>query len=278
MRFFRVDAACAIYAQLGDAGYFHAIRQSTNTLPRSKIAHRMTRHVGRPSQTKVKRLHYDIEYQAQSWDRPRRVIARIEWHPSELLPKAGFIVTNIPTDPDWVVRFYTERGSAEQHLLRAMLRITVQAVIKEGKYAFHWTRLSCKRFRDFEVRLQLHAMVCNLAPFLRCIELLEAMADWSRLVPTLETDQDGPQRRASRPRHPLPACRVGGHGPHDQGHSDSGLTEAERKRQNSSGQSVEERRRWAGIMRASRTTCPYSSILFHASAAQGPKRLIHQRN
>ena len=69
-------------------------------------------------------------------------------------------------EPDWVVRFYNQRGTAEQH-------------IKEGKYAFSWTRLSCKRFRDNEVRLQLHALACNLANFLRCIELPEAMADWS---------------------------------------------------------------------------------------------------
>jgi hypothetical protein len=57
-------------------------------------------------------------------------------------------------------------GAAEQH-------------IKEGKYAFRWTRLSCRRFRDNEVRLQLHALAYNLATFLRCIELPEAMADWS---------------------------------------------------------------------------------------------------
>jgi hypothetical protein len=69
-------------------------------------------------------------------------------------------------DPDWVVRFYNQRGTAEQH-------------IKEGKYAFRWTRLSCKRFRDNEVRLQLHALAYNLATFLRSIELPEAMADWS---------------------------------------------------------------------------------------------------
>ena len=69
-------------------------------------------------------------------------------------------------EPDEVTRFYNRRGTAEQH-------------IKEGKYAFHWTRLSCKRFRDNEVRLQLHALAYNLATFLRCIELPEVMADWS---------------------------------------------------------------------------------------------------
>ena len=40
-------------------------------------------------------------------------------------------------------------------------------------------RLSCKRFHDNQVRLQPHALAYNLATILRCIELPEAMADWS---------------------------------------------------------------------------------------------------
>ena len=168
-RFFRADAAYAspaIYERLEEAGYVYAIRLPANAVLREKIAHRLTRPVGRPSQTKVKRFYLDFHYQAQSWDKPRRVIAKIEWHPGELFPRVGFIVTNLPMEPDWVVRFYNQRGTAEQH-------------IKEGKHAFHWTRLSCRRFRDNEVRLQLHALAYNLATLLRCIELPEAMADWS---------------------------------------------------------------------------------------------------
>jgi hypothetical protein len=169
MRFFRADAAYAtpeLYARLEEAGYFYANRLPANAVLREKIAHQPTRPVGRPSKTKVKRFYEDFDYQAQSWDKPRRVIAKIEWHPGELFPRVGFIVTNLPMEPDWVVRFYDQRDTAEQH-------------IKEGKYAFHWTRLSCRRFRDNEVRLQLHALAYNLAAFLRCIELPEAMADWS---------------------------------------------------------------------------------------------------
>ncbi len=68
--------------------------------------------------------------------------------------------------PDWAMGSYNQRGTAEQH-------------IKEGKYAFQWTRLSYRRFRDSEVRLQLQARAYNLATFLRCIELPEAMGNWS---------------------------------------------------------------------------------------------------
>ena len=106
--------------------------------------------MARPSPSKVKRFYEDCAYQAQSWDKPRRVIAMIEWYRGALFPRVGFIVTNLPMEPDRAVRFCNQRSTAEQH-------------IKEGEVAFHWTRLSCKRFRDNEMRLQLHALACNLA-------------------------------------------------------------------------------------------------------------------
>jgi len=168
-RFFRADVAyaiLAIYARRKEAGHFYAIRLPANNVLREKIARRLTRSLGRPSLSKVKRLYENFQYQAASWDNPRRVIAKIEWHPGELFPRMGFIVANLPMDPDWVLRFYYQRGTAEQH-------------IKEGKYAFRWTRLSCKKFRANAVRLQLHALAYNLVAFLRCIDLPEAMADWS---------------------------------------------------------------------------------------------------
>jgi len=169
MRFFRADAAFAIpelYQFLEAAGYFYAIRLKKNPVLESRIAHRLTRPVGRPSKTKVKRFYETFEYQAQSWHKPRRVVAKIEWHPDDLFPRLGFIVTNMPMEADRITRFYNLRGTAEQH-------------IKEGKQAITWTRLSCKRFCDNEVRLQLHALAYNLGVFLQGLELPEEMADWS---------------------------------------------------------------------------------------------------
>lgn len=207
MRFFRADAAYAmpaIYERLEETDYFYAIRLPSNAVLRSKIAHRTTRPLGRPSQTKVKRLCEDIEYQAQSWDKPRRVIAKIEWHPGELFPKVGLIVTSMPMDPDWLLCFYNQRGTAEQH-------------IKEGKYAFRWTRLLCKRFRGNEGRLQLHALAYNLATFLRCIDLPEVMADWSLTSLQLKLIEIG----ARVVRHHFPTCRNGGHRPHGVAHANA---------------------------------------------------------
>src|SRR5262249_13738402 len=52
------------------------------------------RPVGRPAHH-VRRCHASFSYQAGSWSKPRRVIAKVEWHPEELYPRVGFIVTNM---------------------------------------------------------------------------------------------------------------------------------------------------------------------------------------
>ncbi len=103
---------------------------------------------------------------AQSWDRPRQVVAKVEWHPGELYPRVGFIVTNLHRPTKKVVAFYNGRGTAEQW-------------IKEGKNAIKWTRLSCTAFRANAVRLQLHALAYNLANFLRTLALPGEIAQWS---------------------------------------------------------------------------------------------------
>ena len=50
---------------------------------------------------------------------------------------------------------------------------------KEGKYALKWTRLSCRRFRDNQARLQLFALAYNLANFLRQLALPRPVRTWT---------------------------------------------------------------------------------------------------
>ena len=174
MRFFRADAAFAIpdlYKLLEAVCYFYTIRLRANRILQSKVAYLLKRPAGRPPKH-VRRLYGDFEYQAASWDKPRRVIAKVEWHPGELFPRVGLVVTNLPMDPDWIIHFYNQRGTAEQH-------------IKEGKQAINWTRLSCKGMAQNEVRLQLHALAYNLGVFLQGADLPEEMAD--RSLTSLQT-------------------------------------------------------------------------------------------
>ena len=167
-RFFRADAAFArpeIYEYLEAEEFLYAIRLPANQVLQREIAHLLTRPVGRPPK-KPRVLYHSFEYQAGSWDRARRVVAKVEWHAGELFPRVGFIVTNLPWRMDRVMRFYNKRGTAEQW-------------IKEGKYALNWTRLSCHGFLDNEIRLQLFALAYNLANFVRRLALPGSVKHWS---------------------------------------------------------------------------------------------------
>jgi hypothetical protein len=167
-RYFRGDAAFArpdLYAYLEEHGCLYAIRLPSNDVLEREIRHLMKRPVGRPPKKPVVRYH-DFSYQAGSWDRSRRVVAKVEWHRGELFPRVCFIVTTMTARPEGVVHFYNGRGTAEQW-------------IKEGKYALNWTRLSCHRFVANQVRLLLFILAYNLGNFLRRLALPEAVKDWS---------------------------------------------------------------------------------------------------
>jgi hypothetical protein len=110
------------------------------------------RPIGRPP-NEVRRSYANFTYQAGSWTKPRRVVAKVEWHPGCV----GFIVTNMARPAENVVAFYNKRGTCEQW-------------IREGKGAIKWTRLSCRSFAANAVRL---------GNFLRTLAMPEPIKDWS---------------------------------------------------------------------------------------------------
>jgi len=165
---FRADAAFAkpeVYEYLEQRDIGYAIRLPANEVLHEHIKHLLKRPVGRPPK-KPSISYHDFQYQAKSWEHPRRVVAKVEWHQGELFPRVGFIVTNLTAKAEGVVHFYNRRGTAEQW-------------IKEGKYALNWTRLSCHRFVANQVRLQLFVLAYNLGNFLRRLCLPKAIKDWS---------------------------------------------------------------------------------------------------
>jgi hypothetical protein len=100
-----------------------------------------------------------------TWSSVRRIVGT-GWHKGELFPRVGFIVTNLGRPAKRVVRFYNQRGTAEQW-------------IKEGKNAVKWTRLSCHDFVDNQVRFQLFVLAYNLGNFLRQAVLPREVRHWT---------------------------------------------------------------------------------------------------
>ena len=163
----RADAAFAtpeLYELLEaeDSGY--AMRLPANRVLMARIGHRLTQPVGRPLK-RPQLFCARFSDQAQSWTRPRRVVAKVEWHQGELDSRVGFILANLKRPAARVVQFDNGRGTAEQW-------------IREGKAALRWTRLSCRAFRADAVRLPRFALADNLANCLRTLALPEEVAQW----------------------------------------------------------------------------------------------------
>jgi Transposase DDE domain group 1 len=120
-------------------------REPANRILQERIGHLLTRPIGRPP-NEVRRSYANFTYQAGSWTKSRRVVAKVEWHPGELYPRVGFIVTNM-------------------------------ARAAENVGAIKWTRLSCRTFAADAVRLQLHALAYNLSNILRTLATLTTLKE-----------------------------------------------------------------------------------------------------
>ena len=88
------------------------------------------------------RLFAEGFYQAQSWEKERRVIMKAEWLPQG--PNRRFVVTNLSMEAKQLYEFYTERGG------------TCEVRIDEFKNGLKADRLSCHRFVANQFRLFLH--------------------------------------------------------------------------------------------------------------------------
>jgi hypothetical protein len=78
--YFRGDAAFAkpeLYELLEAEGYGYAIHLPANAVLQARIGHLLSRPVGRPPR-KPQVFFASFTYQAQSWSKPRRVVAKVE--------------------------------------------------------------------------------------------------------------------------------------------------------------------------------------------------------
>jgi len=114
----------------------------------------LNRPVGRPPKSGVQVKLVDLLYQAKSWHKPRRVVAKIEWRRGELFPRIGFVVTNSRLPAGNVVKVYNGRGDVENR-------------IKEGKNTLRWDKTSCQRFEANQARLQMEVLAYNLLHMIR---------------------------------------------------------------------------------------------------------------
>jgi hypothetical protein len=129
-------------------GFITNNRVVEKAAPLLKKAQRLYQETG-----EKQRLFTAFSYQAQSWTRPRRLIAKVEY--TQLGANQRFVVTNLSRNPQFVYDdLYVLRGDVENR-------------IKELKLELKADRLSCHRFLANQFRLLLHTAAYCLFWLLR---------------------------------------------------------------------------------------------------------------
>jgi hypothetical protein len=145
----------AVYTFCEREGITYTIGLGTNARLKALAADRLDDAQRQRAQTQAEkvRLFGETPYQAESWERERRVILKAEVLPKG--PNLRFVVTTRPDPPAQLYAFYTQRGG------------DAEGPIQDFKAACFGDRLSCHRFVANQFRLFLHAAAYALLHTLR---------------------------------------------------------------------------------------------------------------
>jgi Transposase DDE domain group 1 len=150
----RADSGFAspkLYRKLEQHGFFYIVRMSENARLLRKCARIEKRQRGRPPVWRSVFRHFGFGYAAKTWKRPRRIVARSEFAPGELLPDWMFLCVHLPKPEarKQVVRTYLKRCKSEQ----------VHDIFKNE---MHGSLMSHHRMVDNQVRAWITAIAKNL--------------------------------------------------------------------------------------------------------------------
>lgn len=159
--FLRGDSGFAtdeLYRECENNGTSYVIRLKENNVLR-KLASELDSDLYDLTQTREDAVSYavvygEFEYQAGSWDHPRRVVCKIEKPFGQMVHMNTFVVTNMDSSPEELIRFYCKRGQMENF-------------IKECKSGFDMDYVSSSSQIVNANRVLIHALVYNLFNWFR---------------------------------------------------------------------------------------------------------------
>ena len=165
--FLRGDAGFAtdeLYTLCETNGTAYAIRMKANPVLK-KLASELDSELY--DQTREDMISYavvygEFEYKARPWDYPRRVVCKIEKPCGEMIHMYTFVVTNMDSSPEELIRFYCKRGAMENF-------------IKESKNDFDMAYVSSSKQIVNANRVQIHALAYNLFNWFRRLVLPEKL-------------------------------------------------------------------------------------------------------
>ena len=144
-------ATPALYSQCETNGTSYVIRLKENQILRNQASSIEDELIERTKQDQISYAvaYGEFEYQANSWEYPRRVVCKVEKPAGQFIHMFTFIVTNMDASPEELIRFYCKRGSMENF-------------IKESKNGFAFASVSSSSKVVNANRLQVHALAYNI--------------------------------------------------------------------------------------------------------------------
>ena len=100
----------------------------------------------------------EFMYRASSWPYERRVVCKVEKPENQMVYMYTFVVTNMDSSPEYLIKFYCKRGLMENF-------------IKESKSGFDFASVSSHTRMVNANRLQVHALAYNIFNWFRRLVL-----------------------------------------------------------------------------------------------------------
>ena len=153
-----------LYKQCEENGTSYVIRLKENNILREKAAYLEDELTERTQKNKIDyaAVYGEFMYKAGSWPYERRVVCKVEKPENQMVYLYTFIVTNMDSSPEYLVKFYCKRGRMENF-------------IKESKSGFDFSAVSSHSRIVNTNRVQVHALAYNIFNWFRRLALSAKM-------------------------------------------------------------------------------------------------------
>ncbi|MFR2780454.1 MAG: IS1380 family transposase [Clostridium sp.] len=149
-----------LYKQCEENGTSYVIRLKENGILRKKASYLVDEldEITKNNKVDYAVAYGEFMYRASSWPYERRVVCKVEKPENQMVYMYTFVVTNMDSSPEYLIKFYCKRGLMENF-------------IKESKSGFDFASVSSHSRMVNANRLQVHALAYNIFNWFRRLVL-----------------------------------------------------------------------------------------------------------
>jgi len=153
-------ATPGLYKQCEENGTGYIIRLKENAILRDKASYLVDEldEITKNNKVDYAVVYGEFMYQAGPWPYERHVVCKVAKPENQMIYMYTFIVTNMESSPEYLIKFYCKRGLMENF-------------IKESKTGFDFASVSSHTRIVNANRLQIHALAYNIFNWFRRLTL-----------------------------------------------------------------------------------------------------------